>query len=62
MKINDDEIAGAIYPGGRMRDDPDRVSCITRPEADRLMDPTSALFRQLLSAAFHSQMSVNEIL
>jgi len=25
MKINDDEIAGAIYPEGEMRDDPDRV-------------------------------------
>jgi hypothetical protein len=62
MKINDDEIAGAIFPEGRMRDDPDRVSCITKPEADRLMDPTSALFRQLLSAAHHSQMSVKEIL
>lgn len=58
MKINDDEIAGAIYPKGRMRDDPDRVSCTTKPEADKLMDPTSALFRQLLSAAHHSQMSV----
>ena len=58
MKINDDEIAGAIYPGERMRDDPDRVSCTTKPEADKLMDPTSALFRQLLSAAHHSRMSV----
>jgi hypothetical protein len=57
MKINDDEIAGAIYPEGRMRDDPDRVSCTTKPEADKLMDPTSALFRQLLSAAHHNQMS-----
>jgi hypothetical protein len=58
MKINDDEIAGAIYPEGRMRDDPDRVSCTTKPEADKLMDPTSALFRQLLSAAHHSRTSV----
>jgi hypothetical protein len=62
MKINDDEIAGAIYPEGRMRDDPDRVSCTTKPEADKLMDPTSALFRQLLSAAHHSQMSVRPVL
>ena len=58
IKINDDEIAGAIYPQGRMRDDPDRISCTTKPEADKLMDPTSALFRQLLSAAHHNQMSV----
>jgi hypothetical protein len=53
MKINDDEIARAIYPEGRMRDDPDRVSCTTKPEADKLMDPKSALFRQLLSAAHY---------
>jgi hypothetical protein len=33
MKINDDEIAGAIYPEGRMRDDPDRVS-LTRAEPE----------------------------
>jgi hypothetical protein len=62
MKINDDEIAGAIYPKGRMRDDPDRVSCTTKPEADKLMDPASALFRQLLSAAHHCQMSVRPVL
>jgi hypothetical protein len=62
MKINDEEIAGAIYPEGRMRDDPDPVSCTTKPEADKLMDPTSALFRQLLSAAHHSQMSVRPVL
>ena len=58
MKINDDEIAGAIYPEGRMRDDPDRVSCITKPKAEKPMDPASALFRQLLSVAHHRQMSV----
>ena len=62
MKINDDEIAGAIYPEGRMRDDPDRVSCITKPEAEKLMDPASALFRQLLSAVHSSQMSVRYVI
>ena len=61
MKINDDEIVGAIYPEGRMRDDPDRVSCTTKPEAEKLMDPASVLFRQLLLAAHHRQMSVRLI-
>jgi hypothetical protein len=37
LKINDDEIAGAIYPGRRMRENPERVSCITRPEAGKLI-------------------------
>ena len=62
MKINDDEIAGAIFPEGRMRDDPDRVSCITKPKAEKPMDPASALFRQLLLVAHHSQMSVIRVL
>ena len=62
MKINDDEIAGAKYPEGRMRDDPDRVSCITKPEAEKLMDPASAFFCQLLLAAHHRQMSVRHVL
>jgi hypothetical protein len=62
MEINDDEIAGAIYPVGRMRDDPDRVSCTTKPEAEKLMDPASALFRQLLIAAHHPEMSVRHVL
>jgi hypothetical protein len=62
MKINDDEIVGAIYPEGRMRDDLDRVSCITKPKAEKPMDPASALFRQLLLAAHHRQMSVRPIL
>jgi hypothetical protein len=61
MKINDDEIVGAIYPEGRMRDDPDRVSCITKPKAERPMDPANALFRKLLLAAHHRQMSVRLI-
>jgi hypothetical protein len=41
-----------------MRDDPDRVSYTTKPEAEKLMDPASALFRQLLLAAHNRQMSV----
>jgi hypothetical protein len=57
-EINDDETAGAICPEGRMRDDPDRVSCTTKPEAEKLMDPASALFRQLLLAAHNRQMNV----
>jgi hypothetical protein len=43
MKINDDEIAGTIYPEGRMIDDPDRVPCTTKPKAEKLMDPTNAI-------------------
>jgi hypothetical protein len=62
MKINDDEIAGAIYPEGRMRDDPDRVSCTTKSEAEKLMAPASAFFRQLLLAAHDCQMSVRHVL
>ncbi len=58
MKIKDDEMARAIYPEGRMRDDPDRVSRTTKPEADKLMNPASVRFRQLLSAAHYGQMSV----
>ena len=57
MKIKYDEMARAIYPEGRMRDDPDRVSYTTKPEADKLMNPTSVRFRQLLSAAHYGQMS-----
>jgi hypothetical protein len=62
MKIKDDEMARAIYPEGRMRDDPDRVSCTTRPEADKLMNPTSVRFRQLLSAAHYGQMTSTYLL
>jgi len=62
MKINDDGIAGAIYPERRVRDDPDRPSCTTKPEAEKLMDPASALFHQLLLAGHHRQMSVRHIL
>ena len=45
MKINDDEIAGAMYPEGGMRDDPDRVSCITEPEAEKLIDPARGVWQ-----------------
>ena len=45
-----------------MRDDPDRVSCTTKPEAEKLMDPARALFRQLLLAVHHCQMSVIHLL
>lgn len=51
MRITNSELARNIYPEGRARDDPDRVSDITKPEAEKLMDPTSVRFRQLLFAA-----------
>lgn len=57
LRIINSELARNIYPEGRMRDDPDRVSDITKPEAEKLMDPTSVRFRQLLFAAHSGQMS-----
>jgi hypothetical protein len=59
MKITNSELARNIYPEGRMRDDPDRVSDTTKPEAEKLMDPTSVRFRQLLFAAHNCQMNEN---